>query len=167
MSTQPLAVEIFTNLSNLSPKYPTTPLTFLYVCVCWCVIWASVDPLHPGRTKKMCWPAMPQVIKTARGCPSKSPLFFTSCSCNPAVWTHRLRRGFSKHTWAQDSSILFVLAVVLAPRPRGTCPEIRFSPSAIHVIQPDLPWPFAIMSRGRCLNGMSTSELFANNIGVW
>lgn len=145
-------------------KYPTTPQTC--VRVCWCIIWASVDSLHLGRTKKMCWPTV-LVIKTGRGCPSKSPLFSTSLLYNHLVWTHRLRKEFSKHTWTQDSSILFVLAVVLAPRPRETCPEIRFSPSAINIIQPDLPWPFSIVSRDKCLDGMPTSKLFADNIGIW
>lgn len=103
----------------------------------------------------------------ARGRQSKSPLFSTSPSRNPPLSTHRLRNGSSEHTWAEDSSILFVLAVVLAPCPRGTCPEIRFSPSAVHIIQPDLSWAFAIISRGKCLDGMSTSQLFANNISIW
>lgn len=140
--------------------------TDFFVWVCWCIIWASVDPLRLGRTRKMCWPIV-LFITTGRGCPSKSLLFSTSLLFNPPIWTQRLRKGFSKHTWTQDSSILFVLAVVLAPRPRGTRPEIRFSPSAIHIIQPDLPWPFSIMSREKCLDGMPTSKLFANNVGIW
>lgn len=151
---------------NPQTSYYTTDFFSLCVCMCWCIIWAFVDPLHLGRTKKMCWPST-LVIKTGGGCPSKSPLFLISLLYNPPIWTHRLRKGFSKHTWAQDSSILFVLAVVLTPRPRGTCPEIGFSPSAIHIIQPDLPWPFTIMSRDKCLDGMPTSKLSANNIGIW
>ena len=69
-------------------------------------------------------------------------------------------------TWADDSRILLVSAVVPPPAPGRASPHLGFISCAVHVVQPDGTWSHPEVSRPRGIEGFSTAQLPAHHASI-
>ena len=73
---------------------------------------------------------------------------------------------YTDHTWADDSCIVLMTAVVQSPALGRALPHVGFLSSAVQCVQQDAPWSCPKMSRPHGIEGISTAQLPAHHAGI-
>ena len=73
---------------------------------------------------------------------------------------------YTDHTWADDSCIVLMAAVVHSPAPGRALPHMGFLSSAVQCVQQDGPWSCPKVSRPHDIEGSSTAQLPAHHAGI-
>ena len=105
---------------------------------------SCVAPLQPTRPLLSLW----------------SDTSFLGTFQSPSWW------AWTDHTWADDSCILAMIAVVLPPAPGRAHPHVGLLSCALHVAQPNGPWSRPKGRRSSGFEGFSTAQLSAHHAGI-
>lgn len=90
----------------------------------------------------------------------------TLCPTSVLSYTIIINCNYAELTWADNSCILLMPAVMPPPAMGMALPNTRFFSITVHLIQPDGPCSFPKMSRTDGINGPSTAQLFAHHVGI-